>query len=52
MRFLSIRVYLLILDYALLSETFQHLLLYNMYCYCCYNVSQRTHHTMPLKYAF
>ena len=39
MVFLCIRVYLLILDYALLSKTFPHLLLYNMHCYCYYNVS-------------
>ena len=39
MGFLCLRVYLFILDYALLSETFQHLLLYNMHCYCYYNVS-------------
>ena len=49
---MCIRVYLFILNYALLSKTFQHLLLYNMHCYCYYNASQRTHHTMQLKYDF
>ena len=39
MGFLCIRVYLFILDYALLSETFQHLLLYNMHLVFYYNVS-------------
>ena len=39
MGFLRTRVYLFILDYALLCETFQHLLLYNMHCYFYYNVS-------------
>ena len=34
MGFLCTRVYIFILDYALLSKTFQHLLLYNMHCYC------------------
>ena len=33
MVFLCTRVYLFILDYALLYETFQHLLLYGMHCY-------------------
>ena len=39
MSFLCIRVYLFILYYALLSQTFEHLLLYYMHCYCYYNVS-------------
>ena len=39
MVFLCIRVYLFILDYAILSKTFQHFLLYIMHYYCYYNVS-------------
>ena len=36
MGFLSIRVYLFILYYALLSQTFEYLLLNNMHCYRYY----------------
>ena len=39
MGFLCIRVYLYILYYALLSQKFKHLLLYDMHCYHYYNVS-------------
>ena len=39
MGFMCIKVYLFMLDYAVLSETFQHLLLYNIHCYSYYNVS-------------
>ena len=39
MGFLSIRVYLFILYYAVLSHNFEHLLLNNMHCYHYYNVS-------------
>ena len=37
--FLCIRMYLFVLYYALLSQMFEHLLLNNMDCYRCYNVS-------------
>ena len=39
MSFLSKRVCLFILYYALLSQKFEHLLLNNMHCYHYYNVS-------------
>ena len=52
MVFLCMRVCLFTLYYALLSQTFEHLVLNNMHCYRYYNVSLRPHHIIPLNYDF
>ena len=52
MGFSCIRVYLFILYYALLSQNFEHLLLYNMHCNRYYNVSEHPHHIVPRKLDF